>query len=118
MLGARRVQGCKLLPGRGAEPRLKNEGARSAQKFCPSWACHAKGAATGRQMILPRRGVASGRLSPGDEKDIASGRFSASRKGPPPNTDPLGATALMSSLAGELAEKLVSAINASESLKR
>jgi uncharacterized lipoprotein YmbA len=57
-------------------------------------------------------------LSPGDEKDIASGRFSASRKGPPPNTDPLGATAVMSSLAGDLAEKLVSAINASESLKR
>jgi uncharacterized lipoprotein YmbA len=57
-------------------------------------------------------------LSPGEEKDIASGRFSASRKGPPPNTDPLGAAALMSSLAGDLAEKLVSAINASESLKR
>ena len=54
-------------------------------------------------------------LSPGDEKDIASGRFSASRKGPPPNTDPVGAAALMSSLAGDLAEKLVSAINARES---
>jgi len=57
-------------------------------------------------------------LSPGDEKVIASGRFSASRKGPPPNTDPLGAAALMSSLAGDLAEKLVSAINAPKSETR
>jgi cholesterol transport system auxiliary component len=57
-------------------------------------------------------------LSPGDEKVIASGRFSVSRKGPPPNTDPVGAAALMSSLAADLAEKLVSAINAPKSETR
>jgi uncharacterized lipoprotein YmbA len=49
-------------------------------------------------------------LSPGDEKVIASGRFSVSRKGPPPNTDPLGAATLMSNLAAELAETLARAI--------
>jgi uncharacterized lipoprotein YmbA len=54
-------------------------------------------------------------LSPGDEKVMASGRFSASRKGPPPNTDPLGATTLMSNLASNLAETLVRAIKESKS---
>jgi uncharacterized lipoprotein YmbA len=49
-------------------------------------------------------------LSPGDEKVIASGKFSAARKGSPPNTDPLGATALMSNLASDLAETLARAI--------
>jgi uncharacterized lipoprotein YmbA len=49
-------------------------------------------------------------LSPGDEKVIASGRFSASRKGPPPNTDPVGAATLMSNLAADLAETLARAI--------
>jgi uncharacterized lipoprotein YmbA len=53
-------------------------------------------------------------LSPGDEKVIASGRFSASRKGPSPNTDPLGATALMSNLASDLAETLARAIKESK----
>jgi len=54
-------------------------------------------------------------LSPGDEKVIASGRFSASRKGPPPNTDPLGATALMSDLGADLAETLARAIKEQKS---
>lgn len=54
-------------------------------------------------------------LSPGDEKVIASGRFSAARKGPPPNSDPVGAAALMSNLASNLAETLARAIKASKS---
>jgi uncharacterized lipoprotein YmbA len=51
-------------------------------------------------------------LSPGGEKVIASGRFSGTRKGPPPNTNPKGAAACMSSLAADLAEKLAQAITA------
>lgn len=49
-------------------------------------------------------------LSPGGEKVLASGRFSATRKGPPPNVDPQGAAASMSSLAADLAGKLVQVI--------
>jgi uncharacterized lipoprotein YmbA len=49
-------------------------------------------------------------LSPGDEKVLASGRFSATRKGPPPDKDPLGASNLMSDLASDLAETLARAI--------
>ena len=52
-------------------------------------------------------------LSPGGEKVLASGRFSATRQGPPPNKDPRGAAALMSTLATELAENLVRAIRGS-----
>jgi uncharacterized lipoprotein YmbA len=47
---------------------------------------------------------------PGGEKVLASGRFSATRKGPPPDKDPLGASNLMSHLASDLAEKLARAI--------
>jgi hypothetical protein len=49
-------------------------------------------------------------LPPGAEKALASGRFSATRKGPSPNTDPAGAVASMSGLAADLAKKLVEAI--------
>ncbi len=49
-------------------------------------------------------------LSPDAEKVIASGRFSATRKGPPPDKDPLGASNLMSHLASDLAETLAHAI--------
>lgn len=49
-------------------------------------------------------------LSPGGEKVLASGRFSSTRKGPPPDKDPLGASTLMSHLASDLAETLARAI--------
>jgi uncharacterized lipoprotein YmbA len=49
-------------------------------------------------------------LSPGGEKVLASSKFSATRKGPPPDTDPLGASKLMSHLASDLAETLARAI--------
>ena len=49
-------------------------------------------------------------LSPGDAKVLASGIFSANRKGPPPDKDPLGASTLMSHLASDLAETLTRAI--------
>ena len=51
-------------------------------------------------------------LSPGGDKVLGSGRFAATRKGPPPNTNPEGAAASMSSLAADLAEKLAEAISA------
>jgi uncharacterized lipoprotein YmbA len=54
-------------------------------------------------------------LSPGGEKVLASGGFSATRKGPPPNSDPQGAAASMSGLAADLAEKLAQAIKHAES---
>jgi uncharacterized lipoprotein YmbA len=47
---------------------------------------------------------------PGGDKILASGKFSASRKGPPPDKDPLGASNLMSHLASDLAETLARAI--------
>jgi len=47
---------------------------------------------------------------PGGEKVLASGKFSATRKGPPPDKDPLGASTLMSQLASDLAETLARAI--------
>jgi len=47
---------------------------------------------------------------PGGDKILASGKFSASRKGPPPDKDPLGASNLMSHLASDLAEKLARAL--------
>jgi uncharacterized lipoprotein YmbA len=53
-------------------------------------------------------------LSSGSQKVLASGRFSATRKGPPPNTDPQGAAASMSDLAADLAEKLAQAIKRPE----
>jgi uncharacterized lipoprotein YmbA len=53
-------------------------------------------------------------LSPDGEKVIASGRFSASRKGSPPETDPVGASALMSHLASDMAETLARAIKESK----
>jgi len=53
-------------------------------------------------------------LSQGGEKVLASGRFSATRKGPPPNTEPGGAAASMSSLAADLADKLAQAIKRPE----
>jgi hypothetical protein len=56
-------------------------------------------------------------LSPDGEKVIASGRFSASRKGPSPSADPLGASALMSNLAADLAETLARAIREPKSLR-
>lgn len=43
---------------------------------------------------------------PGGEKVLASGKFSGTRKGPPPDKDPLGASNVMSHLASDLAEKL------------
>jgi uncharacterized lipoprotein YmbA len=49
-------------------------------------------------------------LSPGDAKVLASGIFSANRKGPPPDKDPLGASNMMSHLASDLAETLAHAI--------
>jgi uncharacterized lipoprotein YmbA len=49
-------------------------------------------------------------LSPGDEKVLASAKFSATRKGPPPDKDALGASNLMSHLASDLAETLAPAI--------
>jgi uncharacterized lipoprotein YmbA len=49
-------------------------------------------------------------LSPGPDKVLASGRFSATRKGPPPNKDPQGAAASMSSLAADLAQTLAQAV--------
>jgi len=49
-------------------------------------------------------------LSPGGGKVLASGKFSATRKGPPPDKDPLGASTLMSHLASDLAETLARAI--------
>jgi uncharacterized lipoprotein YmbA len=49
-------------------------------------------------------------LSPGGERVLASGKFSARRKGPPPDKDPLGASTLMSHLASDLAETLARAI--------
>jgi uncharacterized lipoprotein YmbA len=49
-------------------------------------------------------------LSHGGEKVLASGKFSATRKGPPPDKDPLGASNLMSHLASDLAETLARAI--------
>jgi uncharacterized lipoprotein YmbA len=49
-------------------------------------------------------------LAPGPDKVLGSGRFSASRKGPPPNTNPQGAAASMSSLAADLAQTLAQAI--------
>jgi len=54
-------------------------------------------------------------LSPGDEKVLASGKFSASRKGPPPDKDALGASNLMSHLASDLAVMLARAIKESKS---
>ena len=55
-------------------------------------------------------------LSPGGEKVLASGKFSATRKGPPPNVDPLGASKLMSQLASDLAETLARAIKEPKNL--
>lgn len=49
-------------------------------------------------------------LSPDGEKVIDSGRFSTTRKGPPPDKDPLGASNLMSHLVSDLAETLAHAI--------
>jgi uncharacterized lipoprotein YmbA len=49
-------------------------------------------------------------MSPGGGKILASGKFSTTRKGPPPDKDPLGASALMSHLASDLAETLARAI--------
>lgn len=53
-------------------------------------------------------------VSAGNDKVLGSGAFSATRKGPAPNTDPQGATALMSGLAADLAQKLVQAIKRPE----
>jgi hypothetical protein len=49
-------------------------------------------------------------MSPGGGKVLASGKFSATRKGPPPDKDPLGASTLLSHLASDLAETLARAI--------
>ena len=49
-------------------------------------------------------------LSAGNDRELGSGSSSAIRKGPAPNRDPQGATALMSGLAADLAHKLAQAI--------
>lgn len=49
-------------------------------------------------------------LSPSGDKVLAAGRFSATQNGRPPEIDPHGAASLMSSLAGDLAQKLAEAI--------
>ena len=51
--------------------------------------------------------------STGNERELGSGSFSAIRKGPAPNSDPQGATALLSGLAADLAHKLAQAIKRS-----
>ncbi len=48
--------------------------------------------------------------STGNERELGSGSFSATRKGPAPDRDPEGATAVMSELAADLAHKLAQAI--------
>jgi uncharacterized lipoprotein YmbA len=54
---------------------------------------------------------------PGGDKSRASGKFSASRKGPPPDKDPLGASNLLSHLASDLAEKLAREIKEPKNLR-
>jgi len=63
---------------------------------------------------LPRNGSPRRVLSAGNERVLGSGTFSATRKGPPPNSDPQGATSLMSGLAADLAHKLAQVIKQPE----
>jgi uncharacterized protein len=50
-------------------------------------------------------------LSPGGEKVLQAGQCRATRPGPPPGTDPQGATATLSELAAALAREVTQAIN-------
>jgi len=45
-------------------------------------------------------------LSPGGEKTLKAGQFRAAREGAPPQADPLGATATLSALLGDLSREL------------
>jgi len=45
-------------------------------------------------------------LSPGGEKSLKAGQFRASREGAPPQAKPLGATATLSELLGDLSREL------------
>lgn len=49
-------------------------------------------------------------LSPGGEKTLQAGESRLARQGPPPASDPGGATATLSDLAGELSQVLAQAI--------
>jgi uncharacterized lipoprotein YmbA len=50
-------------------------------------------------------------LSPGGEKTLKAGQCRASRQGPPPGTDPEGATATLSELVTDLGRELAQALN-------
>ncbi len=45
-------------------------------------------------------------LSPGGDKILKAGQFRATRQGAPPQTDPLGATATLNELLGDLSREL------------
>ncbi len=49
-------------------------------------------------------------LSPGGEKTLQAGQCNVSRQGPPPGTNPQGATATLSDLAAELAREVARAL--------